>query len=216
MSETFEVDLSGYVNTKGSYLKPGKYVLTVEDVEGMSSKAGNPMWKVTSSVADGPSKGETIVDFLTITQKAMFRVVAFLNAIGVPTPKKSLSIPKSMMVGKVFEATVDDDSYGGSVSSKIQSYASVAQPGSADLPDDDEEDGDEPTALATPSTFQADDDEEENTDASRRADQLDEEVSEMFSGEPEQVAAPVKTEAKPANARQQARAVADDMGDLDL
>lgn len=185
MSDTFEVDLSGYVNTRGGYLKPGKYVLMVEDVEGMSSKAGNPMWKVTSSVADGPSKGETIVDFLTITQKAMFRVVAFLNAIGVPTPKKSLSIPKSMMVGKVFEATVDDDSYGGSVSSKIQSYASIAQPGAADLPDDDQDE--EPPANA-PDPVEAD--------------------------EPEQIAEPVKTEAKPANARQQARAAADD--DLDL
>lgn len=188
MSDTFEVDLSGYVNTRGGYLKPGKYVLMVEDVEGMSSKAGNPMWKVTSSVADGPSKGETIVDFLTITQKAMFRVVAFLNAIGVPTPKKSLSIPKSMMVGKVFEATVDDDSYGGSVSSKIQSYASVAQPGAADLPDDDE-----------PKSAYGDDDN-----------------GTMESEESEQAAEPaaIKAEAKPANARQQARAAADD--DLDL
>ena len=186
MNETFEVDLSGYVNTRGGYLKPGKYTLVVEDVDTMTSKAGNPMWKVTSSVVDGESKGETVVDFLTITQKAMFRVVAFLNGLGIPTPKKSLSIPKSMMVGKMFEATVDDDSYGGSVSSKIQSYASVAQPGSADLPDDDQDELREETA------------------------QVDPDDADLAADEP---TAP-KAEPKPANARQQVRAAADD--DLDL
>lgn len=188
MSDTFDLDLSGYVNTQGSVLPPGTYTLVVEDVEMMSSKAGNPMWKITSSVVEGESKGLALVDFVTITSKAMFRVVAFLNAIGVPTPKKSLSIPKSMMVGKMFEATVDDDEYGGRKSSKIQSYASVAQPGSADLPDDDE-------------------DEELPANAPDPVDEGD---------EPEQAAEPVspKAEAKPANARQQARAATDD--DLDL
>jgi hypothetical protein len=142
--ETFEVDLSGYINTQGSILPPGTYTLVVEDVEMMSSKAGNPMWKITSSVVEGESKGLALVDFVTITSKAMFRVVAFLNAIGVPTPKKSLSIPKSMMVGKMFEATVDDDEYGGRKSSKIQSYASIAQPGAGDLPDEDDVAASEP------------------------------------------------------------------------
>jgi hypothetical protein len=193
VSDTFDLDLSSYVNTQGSVLPPGTYTLVVEDVEMMSSKAGNPMWKITSSVVEGESKGLALVDFVTITSKAMFRVVAFLNAIGVPTPKKSLSIPKSMMVGKMFEATVDDDEYGGRKSSKIQSYASIAQPGSGDLPDDEEE-------------------ENIDGDASRRADQLDEEVNEQFSSE-----APV-AEAKAApktNARQQPAKPSDD-SDLDL
>jgi hypothetical protein len=192
--ETFEVDLSGYINTQGSILPPGTYTLVVEDVEMMSSKAGNPMWKITSSVVEGESKGLALVDFVTITSKAMFRVVAFLNAIGVPTPKKSLSIPKSMMVGKMFEATVDDDEYGGRKSSKIQSYASIAQPGAGDLPDDEEE-------------------ENIDGDASRRADQLDEEVNEQFANEPE----PEASKAAPkTNARQQPAKPSDDMGDLDL
>ena len=192
MSDTFDLDLSGYVNTQGSVLPPGTYTLVVEDVEMMSSKAGNPMWKITSSVVEGESKGLALVDFVTITSKAMFRVVAFLNAIGVPTPKKNLSIPKSMMVGKMFEATVDDDEYGGRKSSKIQSYASISQPGSGDLPDDEEE-------------------ENSNGDASRRADQLDEEVNEQFANEPETEAP--KTAPK-TNARQQPAKPSDD--DLDL
>jgi hypothetical protein len=191
--ETFEVDLSGYINTQGSILPPGTYTLVVEDVEMMSSKAGNPMWKITSSVVEGESKGLALVDFVTITSKAMFRVVAFLNAIGVPTPKKSLSIPKSMMVGKMFEATVDDDEYGGRKSSKIQSYASIAQPGAGDLPDEDDVAASEP----------------------ERGEPFaeDEDVTE-FREETEPV-----TEAKAApktNARQQPAKPSDDMGDLDL
>jgi hypothetical protein len=191
--ETFEVDLSGYINTQGSILPPGTYTLVVEDVEMMSSKAGNPMWKITSSVVEGESKGLALVDFVTITSKAMFRVVAFLNAIGVPTPKKSLSIPKSMMVGKMFEATVDDDEYGGRKSSKIQSYASIAQPGAGDLPDEDDVAASEP----------------------ERGEPFaeDEDVTE-FREETEPV-----TEAKAApktNARQQPAKLSDDMGDLDL
>lgn len=192
--ETFEVDLSGYVNTQGSILPPGTYTLVVEDVEMMSSKAGNPMWKITSSVVDGAHKGLALVDFVTITSKAMFRVVAFLNAIGVPTPKKNLSIPKSMMVGKMFEATVDDDEYGGRKSSKIQSYASIAQPGGGDLPDDEEE-------------------ENIDGDASRRADQLDEEVNEQFAKDLDEAVTEPKAAPK-TNARQQPAKPSDD--DLDL
>jgi hypothetical protein len=204
--ETFEVDLSGYINTQGSILPPGTYTLVVEDVEMMSSKAGNPMWKITSSVVEGESKGLALVDFVTITSKAMFRVVAFLNAIGVPTPKKSLSIPKSMMVGKMFEATVDDDEYGGRKSSKIQSYASIAQPGAGDLPDDDEG----PTGPEETETLSnTPDGDDEADDAARRADQLDEEVNEQFAEAVTEPKAAPKT-----NARQQPAKPVDD--DLDL
>jgi hypothetical protein len=178
--ETFEVDLSGYINTQGSILPPGTYTLVVEDVEMMSSKAGNPMWKITSSVVEGASKGLALVDFVTITSKAMFRVVAFLNAIGVPTPKKNLSIPKSMMVGKMFEATVDDDEYSGRKSSKIQSYAQIASQGSNDLPDEDD-----------------------SSDADVEAD------VEAESVPPAEEEAPVAA-AKPSNARQQPRVAVDD------
>ncbi len=186
MSDTFELDLSGFVPNQSAYIPPGEYLVVVEDMEEMVSSTGNPMWKLTDSVlTEGEFQGMTLVDFLTLTPKALWRVVSFLNAVGIPTPKKKLSIPKGMLVGKTFIAVVIDDEYKGQVKSKIVEYRSASAGStvvvSSDLPEDEDAPVSQPKLAAVP--------------------------------DPEPEDEPVAA-AKPTNARVQAKPVPDE--DLDL
>lgn len=141
--DTFDLDLTSFVPNRGSYLPPDTYQLVVEDLDMFTSAAGNPSWKVLSSVVGGEHDGEVVSDFLALTPKALWRVVAFLSALGIPTPKKRLEIPKAMMVGRRFVVSIEDDTYKGAVQSKITSYSPVA-PARRDLDEMDEPEWDEP------------------------------------------------------------------------
>lgn len=142
--DTFDLDLTSFVPNRGSYLPPDTYQLVVEDLDMFTSAAGNPSWKVLSSVVGGEHDGEVVSDFLALTPKALWRVVAFLSALGIPTPKKRLEIPKAMMVGRRFVVSIEDDTYKGAVQSKITSYSPVAPAASAMDDESDEPPWDEP------------------------------------------------------------------------
>lgn len=164
MSDTFEIDLSSYVPSQGEYIPPGEYLFSVEDMDDMVSSAGNNMWKLTYSVVEGEHAGKIVTDFLPLTQKVLWKIVAFLGAVGVPTPKKRLSIPKGMVVGKVFKGVVVDNEYKGRVSPQLSQYISLsegADAGPSDLGDDDDEV--EPTPAKKPELTVVDADEEEES-----------------------------------------------------
>jgi len=114
------IDLTNYKDRRGSRVEPGKYVVVVEDVESNKSNAGNPyltMWLRVAS--EGEHKGDTILDRLVLTEKSLWRVVAFLQAVNVPTPRKRLSIPYRSIIGKRLTVDVEDgDPYNGTVRSR--------------------------------------------------------------------------------------------------
>jgi hypothetical protein len=144
------VDLTNYKDRVGSRLTPGRYTVTVEDVELDKSKAGNPMVNVWYRVLGGEHEGATVIDRLTLTEKAMFRVVGFMQALGFPTPRKRLKLDVEKFVGRKLQIDVEDgDPYNGRVKSEVRGYLKF-NPDSkdtngngdapADLPDADESD----------------------------------------------------------------------------
>lgn len=122
------LDLTNYKDRRGSRVEPGKYEVVVEDIESNKSNAGNPYLTVWLRVEDGEHKGETLLDRLVLTEKSLWRIVAFLQAVNVPTPRKRLSIPYRLLIGKRLIVTVEDgDPYNGTVRSEIRGYAKAAQ-----------------------------------------------------------------------------------------
>lgn len=155
MSDDLIIDLSNYKDRVGSRVAPGRYRVQVEDAEQDKSAAGNTMINLWLRVSDGgPEDGQTIVDRLVLTEKSLFRVVGFMQAIGLPTPKKRLKLNVRQFIGKVLEVDVEDgDPYNGRVKSEVRGYLRVAkseQAGEADL-DDLADVGEEPAPLSTPS-----------------------------------------------------------------
>ncbi|QNJ56027.1 hypothetical protein SEA_RASPUTIA_137 [Microbacterium phage Rasputia] len=140
MSDAMIIDLSNYKDRVGARVLPGRYRVVVEDVEGDSSKAGNPMINLWFRIQGGEFDGQTLVDRLTITEKALFRVVGFMNAIGLPTPKKQISINPRKFLGQVLDVDVDDgEPYNGRVKSEIRGYIRVPKTQQNNAVDADDE-----------------------------------------------------------------------------
>lgn len=126
MSDTTTIDLSNYKDRVGSRVKPGRYRVLVEDAELDKSKAGNTMINMWLRVVGGEFAGSTLVDRLTITEKSLFRVVGFMQAIGLPTPKKRVQLNLSTFVGKQLDVDVEDgEPYNGRTKSEVRGYLRI-------------------------------------------------------------------------------------------
>ena len=154
------IDLSNFKDRVGTRLPEGTYRVIVEDAEMDQSKAGNPMVNVWFRVQGGDHDGATVTDRLVLTEKSLFRVVGFMQAIGLPTPKKKLQLSLGQFQNKILDITVEDGTpYNGRVKSEVRGYARVAKAekeSGADLDDLEATDDLEADAVAGDDEFAAD------------------------------------------------------------
>lgn len=158
MADTFQVNLSNYKDRSGSRIQPGTYKAIVEDLEATETRDGKPMINVFLRVLDGEFEGSTLIDrLLPEHEKALFRVVNFMQGVGLPTPKKNVQFRADQVVGRTVEIEVDDgDPYMGKVKSEVRGYNRLAK---SQQPQQDIED------IADESTEQASDDSEVDLDS---------------------------------------------------
>lgn len=131
------VDLSNYKDSGNVRIPEGRYRAIVDDVDLDKSRAGNSMIKVWMRVLGGAHDGATILDRLTLTDKAMFRVVGFMQGIGLKTPKKKLQINLATFLNRQVDIeVVDGEPYNGRVKSEIAQYIRVAQPKAEEADED--------------------------------------------------------------------------------
>jgi hypothetical protein len=127
LADELIVDLTNYKDRVGNRVVPGRYTVLVEDAELDKSQAGNDMVNLWLRVTGGEFDGATIVDRLTITEKALFRVVGFMQAIGLPTPRKRFKMNVRAFVGKTLDVDVEDgEPYNGRVKSEVRGYMRIA------------------------------------------------------------------------------------------
>lgn len=126
------VDLTNYKDRVGNRVVPGRYTVVVEDAESDTAKTGNPMVNLWLRVQGGEFDGATIVDRLVITDKSLFRVVGFMQAIGLPTPKKRLKMNVRGFIGRTLDIDVEDgEPYLGRVKSEVRGYMRAVGGGAA-------------------------------------------------------------------------------------
>lgn len=99
-------------------VEPGAYVFKVAKIELTESKAKNPMWVVDAEFVEGRYAGQTIREYLTLTENALFKVKSFLEAQGLNVGKKKVKLPNTTPAltkafgNKLFGGHVDDgDTY---------------------------------------------------------------------------------------------------------
>lgn len=129
MSNETIVDLTGYKSNVSDRVEPGRYRFVVEDVEVGQTKAKDAV-KITVwlRVQGGEFDGATIIENLTQKKAAMFRTVNFLEALGVPTPRKKFKLDFTKLVGRQLEAEVDDgEPYNNRVKSEIQQFYKISK-----------------------------------------------------------------------------------------
>jgi Protein of unknown function (DUF669) len=122
----FELDLTGYRDKVGQRVPPGRYRVTVEDAELDTASSGNQMVNLWLRVMTGQQSSSVIVDRLVLTPKSLFRIVGFMAAIGLPTPRRKMRLNTRLFVGRVLDIDVEDgEPYMGRVKSEVRGYLAV-------------------------------------------------------------------------------------------
>lgn len=122
-SNELVIDLSNYKERQGSRVAPGPYNVVVEDAETAVARTGSNMVNLWLKIEGGEYDGLTLTDRLVLTEKSMFRVVGFMQAIGLPTPKQKFKINLRQFIGKRLTVAVEDgEPYNGRVRSEVRGY----------------------------------------------------------------------------------------------
>lgn len=135
------IDLANYRQQVSDRVPAGEYHGIVEDVQGTKSKAGDNMIVLWVRIVDGDHAGSTLVERLVLTERAMFRTVTFMRALGLPTPKKRLQVNIDRWKGRHVGMQVkDSEPYRGNINSEVDAWerwvgAGGATEGSDDLAD---------------------------------------------------------------------------------
>lgn len=125
--DSFYVDFSNYKDRSSARLPEGEYLVRVVDAEVTETKKGDPMVNVFLVVAGGPFADSPVIDRLTITEKALWRVANAFRALGFKVEKRNMNFPIKAMIGRTMVIKVSDgDEYNGEVRSEIRSYAPAA------------------------------------------------------------------------------------------
>lgn len=139
----FTADFSEYKDRFGGYVAPGRYLATIEDAEGDLSKAGNEMVILSLRIrTPGDFQNTVLIDRFTLTKKALFRIVNFLEVLtGKPVPRKSITLDTDKWLGRQIAIEVEDREYNGKTSSNVTAYfkpslmTGPADDAGADLPE---------------------------------------------------------------------------------
>lgn len=130
MTAEFPIDLTNYKDKRGARLSrsPGIYNVQVEDAEyvGPSEKQDKAQIRLYLRVLDPGNEaddGKTIVDRLWQTEASLWRTVAFLEALNIPTPNKRINVPPSLIIGKSLVVEVEDgEPWQGTVRSEVRKF----------------------------------------------------------------------------------------------
>lgn len=152
------IDLSNYKDRSGARVPEGEYLVTVEDIEVGESRNKDVMWTVFLRIVGGEQDGQPLVDRLTMTERAMFRVVGFLGGMGVKVMRKRIKVDTARLIGKKARVQVSDgEPYNGTIRSEVRGYTRFTSvkpenASDADLDDVEENEGVEEKASAAKPT----------------------------------------------------------------
>ena len=116
----------------------GEWLAKLTKIEmGEVQGSGDDCLKARFEVIKGSAKGNTVFETFALSEKALWKLKSFLEAIGVKsTGKFTLDLDK--LEGKICIIDVIHDEYNGTKRAKISAYI---KPGD-DSDDDDDEDDD--------------------------------------------------------------------------
>ena len=98
----------------------GKYLARLEKITKTETKKGNEMWSIRWGIAWGKCKDRKVFDNLTLSEKALDRVLSFCEALGIDIPEEEdLELKPSMVRGKLCGIKVKIGEYKGEKSNTV-------------------------------------------------------------------------------------------------
>ena len=124
------LDFSNYAEQQTSEgIQAGKYLARITKAVDSESKNGNTYILLNMQVIGGPKEHveskSVLVDRLTLSDNALFRMANFLPAIGIPVDKK-VAFDSKQFIGKKVVAIVDMEEYQGQPRPAVKRYAPVS------------------------------------------------------------------------------------------
>ena len=124
------LDFSNYAEQQTSEgIQAGKYLARITKAVDSESKNGNTYILLNMQVIGGPKEHvdskSVLVDRLTLSDNALFRMANFLPAIGIPVDKK-VAFDSKQFVGKKVVAIVEMEEYQGQPRPAVKRYAPVS------------------------------------------------------------------------------------------
>lgn len=136
MARKVRMDFTGVESY--SKASEGRHTVKVADIEQKTSSGGDDMLQFAFEVIKGADKGSRIFDNFVLTDKALWKFKACLQALGMKADGK-IVIDLDKILGKVCDIEVFHEEYNGQLRAKISDYYKVA----AAADDDDDEDDDD-------------------------------------------------------------------------
>ena len=121
------LDQVGTEETPQTLIPPGEYLIGVTAAEEKTSKNGHPQVALDLEILEGELKGRGVKDWVTVTERAMWRVKQVLVAIGYPNADSGevdLEAPK--MIGGKAVITIKHELYNDKVRLRIDHWAPAA------------------------------------------------------------------------------------------
>lgn len=136
-SRKLKLDLTGVESyTKAS---EGIHTCKIASIELTTSQGGDDMLKVTYEVIKGADKGCKVFDNIVLTEKALWKLKALLQALGMKCDGK-IALDLDKLEGKVLDVTVVHEEYNGQMRAKV---AETTPAGKASTKAEDEYDDDD-------------------------------------------------------------------------
>lgn len=119
MARKINLDMTGVE----SYAKAseGRHTAKVTEILEKTSQAGDPMLQFTFEVTKGDDKGCRVFESFVLTDKALWKLKAFLVSIGVKADGK-IRLDLDKLIGKICDIEVFWDEYNGQTRAKISDY----------------------------------------------------------------------------------------------
>ena len=139
----------------------GQHVVKLTDIEETESQAGNDMLNATFQVVKGTSTGAKLYDNFVLTEKALWKLQSFLEAVGIKASGK-IVLDLDKLIGKQCIVEVAHEEYDGKTRAKIQEFIKLSSKAA-----DDDEDEVEPEDLEE--EVEEEDEEEEEPAPKKKA-----------------------------------------------
>lgn len=148
MARKVKVDMTGVESY--SKASEGIHTAKVAEILEKTSQGGDDMLQFAFEIIKGDDKGSRVFESFVLTDKALWKLKSFLQAVGMKADGK-LVLDLDKLIGKICDIEVFHEEYNGQKRAKISDYYKVGKGGSTESEEDeadDEEDEEEDEAPA--------------------------------------------------------------------
>ena len=203
MARKMKLDMTGVE----SYTRcpEGEWLAKLTKIEeGTIQGSGDDCLKARFEVIKGSAKGSTVFETFSLTEKALWKLKSFLEAIGMKANGR-ISLDLDKLEGKICVIDVIHDEYNGTKRAKISAYIKPdldedEEDDDEDEDDDDDEEEEAPRKPAKKPVKKAapveDDDEDEDEDDDEEEDEPPKAKKPVKKPTPAKKAPPAKTKKK--------------------